>query len=49
MRSLKIDVGSVNPQLAVLRIKIVLLGTLPPIWRRVLVPGRIHLWTNEDT
>src|SRR5438874_75112 len=37
MRSLKIDVGSVNPQLAVLRIKIVLLGTQPPIWRRVLV------------
>jgi hypothetical protein len=49
IRSLKINVESANPQLTVLRIKIVLPGTLPSIWRRVLVPGRIHLWTNEDT
>jgi len=48
MRSLKIDVGSVNPQLAVLRIKIVLLGTKPPIWRRVLVPAEFTLAQLHD-
>jgi hypothetical protein len=48
MRSLKIDVGSVNPELAVLRIKIVLLGTKPPIWRRVLVPAEFTLAQLHD-
>ena len=48
MRSLKINVGSVNPQLAVLRIKIVLLGTKPPIWRRVLVPAEFTLAQLHD-
>src|SRR5437879_4833134 len=48
MRSLKIDVGSVNPQLAVLRIKIVLLGTKPPIWRRVLVSAEFTLSQLHD-
>jgi hypothetical protein len=48
MWSLKIDVGSVNPQLAVLRIKIVLLSTKPPIWRRVLVPAEFTLAQLHD-
>jgi hypothetical protein len=48
MRSLKIDVGSVNPQPAVLRIKIVLLGTKPSIWRRVLVPAEFTLAQLHD-
>jgi len=48
MRSLKVDVGSVNPQLAVLRIKIVLLGTKPSIWRRVLVPVEFTLAQLHD-
>jgi Plasmid pRiA4b ORF-3-like protein len=48
MRSLKIGVGSVNPELPVLRIKIVLLGTKPPIWRRVLVPAEFTLAQLHD-
>lgn len=43
MPSLKTDAGRINPQQAVLRIKIVLLGTKPSIWRRVLVPAEFTL------
>ena len=43
MSSLMTDAGSISPQQAVLRVKIVLLSTEPPIWRRVLVPAKFSL------
>src|SRR5260370_8309998 len=48
MRLLKVDVRRFNPGLAVLRSKIVLLGTKPPIWRRVLVPAEFTLAQLHD-
>jgi len=40
---LKTDSGNISVQQAVYQIKIVLLGTGPPIWRRVLVPAEFTL------
>lgn len=43
MATLKTDLGNSGVPLAVCQIKIVLLGSRPPIWRRVLVPGDFTL------
>lgn len=45
---LKTDSGNITAQQAVLQIKIVLLGTRPPIWRRVLVPAEFTLAHLHD-
>ena len=43
MPPLRTDSGNITARQAVLQIKIVLLGTKPPIWRRVLVPAEFTL------
>lgn len=45
---LKTDSGNITAQQAVLQIKIVLLGTKPPIWRRLLVPAEFTLADLHD-
>jgi hypothetical protein len=48
MPPLKTDSGNISAQQAVFQIKIVLLGTSPPIWRRVLVPAEFTLAQLHD-
>jgi hypothetical protein len=43
MPPLKTDLGNSDVSQAVYQIKIVLLGTRPPIWRRILVPANFTL------
>jgi hypothetical protein len=45
---LKTDSGNITAQQAVLQIKIVLLGTKPPIWRRLFVPAESTLAELHD-
>ena len=48
MPPLKTDSGNITAQQAVLQIKIVLLGTRPPIWRRLFVPADSTLAELHD-
>ncbi len=48
MPALKTDSGNISVQQAVYQIKMVLLGTRPPIWRRVLVPAEFTLAQLHD-
>jgi hypothetical protein len=48
MAPLKTDSGTITAPQAVLQIKIVLLGTKPPIWRRVLVLAEFTLEQLHD-
>jgi hypothetical protein len=48
MAPLKTESGNISAAEAVCQIKIVLLGTKPPIWRRVLVPAAFTLVQLHD-
>lgn len=48
MPPLKTDSGNITAQQAVLQIKIVLLRTKPPIWRRLFVPAEFTLAELHD-
>jgi hypothetical protein len=45
---LKTESGSISAEEAVCQIKIVLVGTKPPVWRRVLVPANFTLAQLHD-
>jgi Plasmid pRiA4b ORF-3-like protein len=48
MPPLKTESGDIGAEEAIYQIKIVLLGTEPPIWRRVLVPAHFTLAQLHD-